>query len=100
MRPTIPFGSNYSPAADKLKGRVAADTAKLETENPAMRVPGDPLTASASGLDPDISPDAALFQVPRIKMARHMPEAMGGTITAANRSDHSGAIFTLTLPIP
>ena len=68
-------GSNYSPTAKKLKDRIAADTAKLHAENPSMPVPDDLVTASASGLDPDISPAAALFQVPRIARARHMAEA-------------------------
>ena len=67
-------GSNYSPTAKKLKDRIAADTAKLRAENPAMPVPDDLVTASASGLDPDISPAGALFQVPRIAKARHLSQ--------------------------
>src|SRR5262244_3962269 len=54
-------GSNYSPTAKKLKDRIAADAAKLHAENPAMPVPDDLVTASASGLDPDITPAGALF---------------------------------------
>jgi potassium-transporting ATPase KdpC subunit len=68
-------GSNFAATSKKLKDRIAADTAKLRTENPAMPVPDDLVTASASGLDPDITPAGALFQVPRIAKARHMPEA-------------------------
>jgi len=66
-------GSNFAPTAKKLKDRIAADTAKLHAENPAMPVPDDLVTASASGLDPDITPAGALFQVPRIAKARNMP---------------------------
>jgi potassium-transporting ATPase KdpC subunit len=85
-------GSNYSPTAKKLKDRIAADTAKLRAENPSMPVPDDLVTASASGLDPDISPDAALFQVPRIAKARHMSEAQ----VAALVSGHiEGRLFGL-----
>jgi K+-transporting ATPase ATPase C chain len=68
-------GSNFSPTAKKLKDRIAGDVAKLRAENPDMPVPDDLVTASASGLDPDITPAGALFQVPRIARARHMPEA-------------------------
>jgi K+-transporting ATPase ATPase C chain len=68
-------GSNLSATAKKLKDRIAGDAAKLRAENPNMPVPDDLVTASASGLDPDISPAGALFQVPRVAKARHMPEA-------------------------
>src|SRR5579872_6360447 len=77
-------GSNYSPTAKKLKDRIAADTAKLRAENPAMPVPDDLVTASASGLDPDISPAAALFQVPRIAKARHRSEAQISTLVGSH----------------
>ena len=67
-------GSNYSPTAKKLKDRIATDTAKLQKENPNQPVPDDLVTASASGLDPDISPAAAFFQVPRVAKARGVKE--------------------------
>jgi potassium-transporting ATPase KdpC subunit len=67
-------GSNYAATSKKLKDRIAADAAKLRAENPYQPVPDDLVTASASGLDPDISPAGALFQVPRIAKARHMPQ--------------------------
>jgi len=85
-------GSNFSPTARKLKDRIAADTAKLRAENPAMPVPDDLVTASASGLDPDISPDAALFQVPRIATARHVSQAR---VSALVRSHIEGRLFGL-----
>ena len=85
-------GSNYSPTAKKLKDRIAADTAKLRSENPGTPVPDDLVTASASGLDPDISPAAALFQVPRIAKARHMPEAQ---VSALVQNLTQGRLFGL-----
>jgi K+-transporting ATPase ATPase C chain len=67
-------GSNLGPTSKALNDRVKEDVDKLKGENPSMPVPMDLVTTSASGLDPDISPDAALFQVPRIAKARNMPE--------------------------
>jgi potassium-transporting ATPase KdpC subunit len=67
-------GSNLGPSNKALIDRVKDDLAKLQKENPSAPVPADLVTTSASGLDPEISPEAALFQVPRVAKARNLPE--------------------------
>ena len=68
-------GSNLGPTSKALNDRIKEDVENLKAENPSQPVPVDLVTTSASGLDPDISPDAALFQVPRIAKARNLPVA-------------------------
>jgi potassium-transporting ATPase KdpC subunit len=67
-------GSNLGPSNKALIDRVQGDMETLKKENPSMPVPADLVTTSASGLDPNISPEAALFQVPRVAKARNLPE--------------------------
>ncbi len=73
--PTASSGSNYGPASKALSDRMKGDIAKYQAMNPGKPIPADLVTASASGLDPDISPEAALFQVPHLAKLRGIPEA-------------------------
>ena len=67
-------GTNLGPTNQKLIDRVKGDASTVQAENPSQPVPVDLVTTSASGLDPDVTPAAAEFQVPRIAKARGMSE--------------------------
>jgi K+-transporting ATPase ATPase C chain len=86
-------GSNLGPTNRVLIDRVKADAAKLAQENPGTPIPVDLVTTSASGLDPDITPAAALFQVPRIAKARHIDPARLQMLVAEQTHDRTFGIF-------
>ena len=82
--------SNYGPTSKALVARVKGDAATLQAENPHAPVPVDLVTSSASGLDPDITPAAALFQVPRVAKARGLSPA---DVTALVQGHVEGRLF-------
>jgi K+-transporting ATPase ATPase C chain len=86
-------GSNLGPTSKALNDRVKEDVEKLKAENTSAAVPVDLVTTSASGLDPDISSDAALFQVPRVAKARRMPEAQVRQFVAANTQGRTAGLL-------
>jgi K+-transporting ATPase ATPase C chain len=72
--PTSSGGSNLAPTNKNLLDRVKGDVQKLQAENPDAPIPVDLVTASGSGLDPDISPAAAEFQIHRVALSRGMKQ--------------------------
>jgi K+-transporting ATPase ATPase C chain len=86
-------GSNLGPTSKALNDRIKQDVDRLKAENPTADVPVDLVTTSASGLDPDISPQAALFQVPRVAKARHMPEDRVRQLVTENTEGRLGGLL-------
>ena len=86
-------GSNLGPTSKALADRVKEDVDKLKAENPSSAVPIDLVTTSASGLDPDISPEGALFQVPRVAKARNIPEERLRELVTQNTQGRLVGIF-------
>jgi K+-transporting ATPase ATPase C chain len=85
--------SNLGPTSKALNDRIKEDVDKLKAENPTAKVPVDLVTTSGSGLDPDISPEGALFQVPRVAKARNIPEDKVRQLVAENTSGRLVGIF-------
>src|SRR6201995_1518731 len=86
-------GSNLGPTSKALNDRMKEDVDKLKAENPSMPVPVDLVTTSGSGLDPDISPDAALFQVPRVAKARGLSDDKVRQLVADNTQGRLGGLL-------
>ena len=81
--PLASGGSNLGPASKALADRITADVAKQHAAGVTGPLPADLVTTSGSGLDPDLSPAAAMRQVDRVAAARHLPEAQVGAMVAA-----------------
>ena len=82
-------GSNLGPTNKALIDRVKGDVDKLKEENPSAHIPIDLVTTSGSGLDPHITPAAALFQVPRVAKARNLPEDQVRQLVNENVEDRT-----------
>jgi len=82
-------GSNLGPTSQVLIDRVKDDAEKLKAENPSIPIPVDLVTTSGSGLDPDITPAAAEFQVPRVAKVRNLPEEKVRALIAEMTEDRT-----------
>jgi potassium-transporting ATPase KdpC subunit len=90
---TASSGSNLAPTNKQLVDRVKQDVAKLQQENPGVAIPADLVTTSGSGLDPDISPAAAEFQLPRIAHARGISAETLRTLVARHTQQRQWGIL-------
>jgi K+-transporting ATPase ATPase C chain len=86
-------GANLGPTSKKLLDRIAADAARLKAADGVSTLPADSVTSSASGLDPDISPDYALIQVGRVAKARNIPEDKVKALVEAHAKKPALGIF-------
>src|ERR1700719_4020034 len=86
-------GSNLGPTSKALNDRIKQDVDRLKAENSSSPVPIDLVTTSGSGLDPDISPEGALFQVPRVAKARQMPEDRVRQLVTENTAGRLGGLL-------
>jgi len=86
-------GSNLGPTSDKLIKRIKSDAETIQADNPGKPIPADLATTSGSGLDPDISPAAAEFQIPRVARARKTTEESVRNIVAKFSEGRQFAIF-------
>jgi len=85
--------SNLAPTNQLLIDRVKSDVAKLQQENPGVPIPADIVTSSGSGLDPEISPAAAEFQIPRVAKARGLSVELVKVLVARHTQARTWGIF-------